>query len=90
MGQGFLFFGARAGRAGAGGRVGGRETGPDTPEGIWQRAFVEFLREKQLGFIYWSWNPNSGDTGGLVADDWRTLVEPKRALLAPLLEAPRH
>jgi endoglucanase len=72
------------------GEFGGRETGPDTPEGVWQRAFVEFLREKQLGFIYWSWNPNSGDTGGLVADDWRTLVEPKRALLAPLLDVPRR
>lgn len=72
------------------GEFGGRETDPDTPEGVWQRAFVEFLREKQLGFIYWSWNPNSGDTGGLVADDWRTLVEPKRALLAPLLDAPRR
>jgi len=72
------------------GEFGGRETDPDTPEGVWQRAFVEFLREKQLGFIYWSWNPNSGDTGGLVADDWRTLVEPKRALLAPLLDVPRR
>ena len=68
------------------GEFGGRETGPDTAEGIWQRSFVEFLAEKRLGFIYWSWNPNSGDTGGLVADDWLTLVEPKRALLSPLLD----
>jgi endoglucanase len=69
------------------GEFGGRQTGPDTPEGVWQRAFVEFLREQRLGFIYWSWNPNSGDTGGLLADDWRTIVEPKRRLLAPLLDA---
>ena len=71
------------------GEFGGRQTGPDTPEGVWQRAFVEYLREKQLGFIYWSWNPNSGDTGGLLADDWLTIVEPKRQLLAPLLDLPK-
>ncbi len=67
------------------GEFGGRETGPDTAEGVWQRAFVNFLAEQKLGFIYWSWNPNSGDTGGVVENDWLTIVEPKRALLAPLL-----
>jgi endoglucanase len=55
---------------------------------VWQRAFVEFLRERRLGFVYWSWNPTSGDTGGLLADDWLTIVEPKRRLLAPLLDGP--
>jgi endoglucanase len=70
------------------GEFGGRQTGPETPEGVWQRDFVEFLREKEIGFVYWSWNPNSGDTGGLLADDWLTVVEPKRNLLAPLLERP--
>jgi endoglucanase len=71
------------------GEFGGRETGPDTPEGVWQRAFVEYLREKKLGFIYWSWNPNSSDTGGVLADDWLTVVEPKRTLLAPLFDPRR-
>lgn len=70
------------------GEFGGRQTGADTREGVWQRAFVEFLREQRLGFVYWSWNPNSGDTGGLLADDWLTIVEPKRRLLAPLLDGP--
>ena len=28
--------------------------------------------EHQISFAYWSFNPNSGDTGGLVADDWVT------------------
>jgi endoglucanase len=68
------------------GEFGGRETGGETPEGVWQQAFVAFLRERRLGFIYWSWNPNSSDTGGLLADDWLTVVEPKRRLLAPLLD----
>lgn len=68
------------------GEFGGRQTGPDTPEGVWQRAFVEFLHDNRLGFIYWSWNPNSSDTGGLLADDWLTIVEPKRRLLGRLLD----
>jgi chitinase len=26
-----------------------------------------------MGWTWWSWNPNSGDTGGILQDDWRTL-----------------
>ncbi|MFM7108021.1 MAG: hypothetical protein ACKOZU_05400 [Planctomycetaceae bacterium] len=63
-----------------------RQAGLDTPEGVWPRSFVEFLAAKKLGFIHWSWNPNSGDTGGLVGDDWLTIVATKRELLAPLLD----
>jgi chitinase len=36
-------------------------------------------------FAYWSWNPNSGDTGGILADDWRTVLASKVALLDPIL-----
>lgn len=25
-------------------------------------------------WFYWSWNPNSGDTGGIVQDDWSTVI----------------
>ena len=38
-----------------------------------------------LSFAYWSYNPNSGDTGGLVRDDWVTHQTNKLTLLAPLL-----
>jgi endoglucanase len=24
-------------------------------------------------FFYWSWNPNSGDTGGILQDDWQSV-----------------
>jgi len=30
-------------------------------------------------------NPNSGDTGGIYLDDWKTLVQRRLTLLAPLL-----
>jgi endoglucanase len=48
---------------------------------------VDYLDEARISFAYWAFNPNSGDTGGLVADDW---VTPRRAtldLLRPLLGA---
>lgn len=38
-----------------------------------------------MSFAYWSFNPNSGDTGGLVQDDWQTPQTPKLELIAPLL-----
>lgn len=39
-----------------------------------------------MSFAYWSYNPNSGDTGGLVRDDWTTPQSVKLTLLTPLLE----
>jgi endoglucanase len=36
-------------------------------------------------WFYWALNPNSGDTGGLLEDDWRTPVEAKLALLRRLM-----
>ena len=33
--------------------------------------FVDWLKCKGTkNFFYWSWNPNSGDTGGILKDDW--------------------
>lgn len=36
-----------------------------------------------ISWTYWSWNPNSGDTGGILADDWRTVNQNKITLLQP-------
>ncbi|TDW63100.1 aryl-phospho-beta-D-glucosidase BglC (GH1 family) [Novosphingobium sp. PhB55] len=36
-------------------------------------------------FAYWSFNPNSGDTGGLLQDDWNTPQAVKLATIAPFL-----
>jgi len=40
----------------------------------------------QLGmsWTYWCWNPNSGDTGGILADDWQTVNTNKLAKLTPI------
>jgi len=41
-----------------------------------------------MNFTYWSWNPDSGDTGGIVSDDWVTVNTAKQAVLQPYLIAP--
>ncbi|GAA3267859.1 MULTISPECIES: glycoside hydrolase family 5 protein [Dactylosporangium] len=62
-------------------------------EGIWQRNLVAYLKENGLSYTYWAWNPNSGDTGGVLKDDWTTVDADKAALLktyqAPLAAAGR-
>ncbi|OUC14220.1 MAG: glycoside hydrolase [Alkalinema sp. CACIAM 70d] len=67
------------------GEFGGRQTDNQSPEGIWQQQFVQFLKNNRLGFAYWSLNPNSGDTGGLLLDDWKTIDLNKQKLLSSLL-----
>lgn len=69
------------------GEFGGRQTDSNSKEGIWQRKLVDFLNQKNLGFAYWSWNPNSADTGGILQDDWLTVEAPKQDLLKGVLMA---
>ncbi|MBD2021212.1 cellulose binding domain-containing protein, partial [Leptolyngbya sp. FACHB-36] len=49
---------------------------------------VDFIRQNNLSFAYWSWNPNSSDTGGILVDDWRSVEQPKQQLLSQLLPVP--
>jgi endoglucanase len=51
----------------------------------WLKALVGYLHSSKTSFAYWSFNPNSGDTGGIVADDWVTPQRAKLAALKPLL-----
>lgn len=54
----------------------------------WMEKIVSYLGSNSMSFAYWSYNPNSGDTGGLVQADWRTPEAAKLAALAPLLGGP--
>src|SRR5581483_942196 len=47
---------------------------------------VNDLASGQLGmsWTWWSWNPNSGDTGGILQDDWRTVNQNKVDKLKPM------
>ncbi|OGO33843.1 MAG: hypothetical protein A2W35_00845 [Chloroflexi bacterium RBG_16_57_11] len=62
------------------GEFGGRSVKNDQ-EGIWQRALVAFLQEQKISYVYWSLNPNSGDTGGILLDDWQSVDPAKEELL---------
>ena len=48
----------------------------------WGDAFISYLKGKGIaGFYYWCLNPNSGDTGGILNDDWSTVNQDKMTLL---------
>lgn len=68
------------------GEFGGREVGYETKEGIWQNKLVQYIHDNGMSFSYWSWNPNSGDTGGILFDDWRTVHQEKVEMLQPILD----
>lgn len=36
-------------------------------------------------WIWWSWNPNSGDTGGILLEDWSTPDQTKLKFIKPLM-----
>jgi len=64
------------------GEFGGRYKEKDQ---IWQDALIKYLIQKDMkNFFYWSLNPNSGDTGGLLEDDWITVNKGKLDLLKKL------
>ncbi|NGM19322.1 cellulase family glycosylhydrolase [Roseomonas stagni] len=41
-----------------------------------------------ISYAWWSWNPNSGDTGGILADDWTTVLTEKVAAIQEILPEP--
>lgn len=69
------------------GEFGGRSVGDD-PEGVWQRALMAYTQQHGVGWLNWSFNPDSSDTGGLLADDWLTVVQEKAQLYQGHLAAP--
>ncbi|MEU6259988.1 cellulase family glycosylhydrolase [Streptomyces sp. NPDC047043] len=54
----------------------------------WLAALVSYLRPTStygadsFHWTFWSWNPNSGDTGGILKDDWTTVDSVKDGYLA--------
>jgi endoglucanase len=38
-----------------------------------------------IHWTWWSWNPNSGDTGGILQDDWTSVHQNKVTQLQPLM-----
>jgi endoglucanase len=65
------------------GETGGKYGAGDPKDKTFQDALFAYLKQRDLRDVfYWSWNPNSGDTGGILAnDDWTTVRQDKVALL---------
>jgi endoglucanase len=57
---------------------------------VWLTELMKYLGSGTGGmnFTYWSWNPDSGDTGGIVQDDWVTVNQNKQTILQPYLIPP--
>ncbi len=58
-----------------------------TSDKQWLTTLVKYIHSYGFSFGFWSYNPDSGDTGGLVADDWTTPETAKLTALKPLLGA---
>ncbi|XRQ13663.1 cellulase family glycosylhydrolase [Actinomadura welshii] len=59
----------------------------DPRDQTWLRTLMAYLGEGTGGisFTFWSWNPNSGDTGGILTGDWTTVDTAKQSYLDPYL-----
>ena len=68
------------------GEWGGKYTDlhPNRADEQWQLALKSILIAHGISSFYWALNPNSGDTGGLLGDDWTTPKAAKLQMLAGL------
>jgi hypothetical protein len=52
-----------------------------TKDQQWLQALKSYIQQNKLSWTFWSLNPNSGDTGGLLLDDWITVHQQKQDIL---------
>ncbi len=50
-------------------------------EAVWQTSLMKFLGQNHISYTYWCWNPDSGDTGGILKNDWTTVDQAKLDIL---------
>ncbi|NUR58835.1 MAG: cellulase family glycosylhydrolase, partial [Catenulispora sp.] len=61
-----------------------------TTDQVWLKALVQYLRPTATAgadsyqWTFWSWNPDSGDTGGILKDDWQAVDTVKDGYLASI------
>lgn len=68
------------------GEAGGFFTGEDM---LWHVRYMEYLRKiNQTSTFYWSLNPDSGDTHGILNDDWTSYNQDKLDFLKKLQPQP--
>ena len=57
----------------------------DPKDRIWMPRLLEYLKTNGASWTYWSLNPNSGDTKGLLQDDWKTTDTVRYDIIKPYL-----
>ena len=70
------------------GEFGIKEASAADPSSVpyrWLTAFMEHVG-RYASWTFWSMNPNSGDTEGILKDDWVTVNQAKYGLIQPYLE----
>lgn len=61
--------------------------GGDPRDVAWQNKLIDWMIQNNFcSFFYWSWNPNSGDTGGILQDDWINIWQDKYNNLKRLMD----
>ena len=61
-----------------------------TTDQVWLKSLVQYLRPTatygadSYQWTFWSWNPDSGDTGGILEGDWQTVDTVKDGYLASI------
>jgi hypothetical protein len=59
--------------------------------GKWFKTFLKYMADLSYSWTFWCFNPNSGDTGGLLSYDWITVVQWKvdalQTICAPLINS---
>jgi endoglucanase len=60
----------------------------DDTDKVWLKELLIYLDTIDAGFTFWSFNPNSGVTGGILNDDWTTVNAEKMSYLKPYLLGP--
>ena len=68
------------------GEFGAKAVDLSTVEGRWITQFADYLALTGISWTFWAWNPNSGDTGGVLTDDWTTIHADKMSLLSDLID----
>lgn len=60
--------------------------------GTWFTAFLKFMADNFYSWTFWCFNPNSGDTGGILTYDWISVEQWKvnslKPWCAPLINTP--
>eukprot|EP00727_Mastigamoeba_balamuthi_P014627 m51a1_g9790 putative cellulase (472) ;mRNA; r:1749423-1751101 len=60
-----------------------------TSNGKWMSKLVDYLKQRDIaGTFFWCLNPNSGDTGGVMSNDWKSVDSGRLDLLKRLQPAP--